>query len=118
MRPTPCSSHPCKNGGTCACDNGKDYVCKCAHGYGGKNCERKYSTDMPWIIEIFCKISKSQSKGNIHNVPENLLYLGYECLTRDWMFIQRSIRNAFSYHCLYFILEQNDTVIIAFNIFL
>ena len=35
-----CSSSPCLNGGTCQVqNNGANYVCQCAAGYSGNNCQ-------------------------------------------------------------------------------
>ena len=33
-----CSSNPCQNGGTCV-DKVNGYLCSCAHGYTGTECQ-------------------------------------------------------------------------------
>lgn len=39
-----CISRPCQNGGTCKSDNEEDYVCTCAKGFEGQNCEKGQRT--------------------------------------------------------------------------
>ncbi|XP_028419311.1 von Willebrand factor-like [Dendronephthya gigantea] len=36
----PCASGPCRNGATCI-NQGNDYECRCASGYGGRQCESR-----------------------------------------------------------------------------
>jgi hypothetical protein len=45
-RANACNSSPCSNGGTCISLNDEDqfYMCKCAEGCWGKNCENCYRT--------------------------------------------------------------------------
>ena len=51
-----CESNPCLNNGTCSEINGPGYLCACAHGFTGTNCEKgrqpaKYSFSRNAIFE-------------------------------------------------------------------
>ena len=37
---TPCTSSPCKNGGTCKITGDDSHSCQCAEGFYGDNCEK------------------------------------------------------------------------------
>ncbi|KJH41517.1 EGF-like domain protein [Dictyocaulus viviparus] len=50
--------NPCKNGALCMVTSGRNYQCKCATGYYGKNCEHKIDAcyGHPCLNNAVCKI--------------------------------------------------------------
>ncbi len=42
---TPCTSSPCKNGGTCTVKGVDSYFCECTRGRYGDNCEEGKNTN-------------------------------------------------------------------------
>jgi hypothetical protein len=54
---SPCSSLPCYNGGNCT-EVGDSFVCKCACGYKGKQCEMKGIRITSWNWKIMNMILK------------------------------------------------------------
>ena len=47
-----CSSSPCHNAGTCT-DAVNGYICDCADGYNGDNCETGMSTNLHCLATTF-----------------------------------------------------------------
>ncbi|CAB4034922.1 fat-like cadherin-related tumor suppressor homolog, partial [Paramuricea clavata] len=60
---SPCSSLPCYNGGNCT-EVGDSFVCKCACGYKGQQCEMKVSP---------CASAPCMNNGNCTNVGNSFL---------------------------------------------
>ncbi|XP_030057388.1 coagulation factor VII [Microcaecilia unicolor] len=58
-----CASNPCQNGGTCL-DEFQSYVCQCAEGYEGRNCETALNNTLKCVYdngncEQFCNDTPS-----------------------------------------------------------
>ena len=74
-----CSPQPCANGGRCT-NRLLDYICDCAEGITGKNCEkrkmiRKVNTLNPQsIIQHPKKMTFSHHQININIIPVNIIY--------------------------------------------
>ncbi|XP_028395746.1 neurogenic locus notch homolog protein 1-like [Dendronephthya gigantea] len=65
----PCASGPCRNGATCT-NFGHDYECKCASGYGGKQCELRrceYSRKLGMESKKITDLQITASSENNHN---------------------------------------------------
>ncbi|XP_029382830.1 zonadhesin, like [Echeneis naucrates] len=56
FKASPCLSYPCQNGGTCNEESNSTYICQCAEGFKGTNCEELMTPDggleTKWIILI------------------------------------------------------------------
>ncbi|KAK2140919.1 hypothetical protein LSH36_1205g00104 [Paralvinella palmiformis] len=67
VTPAPCSSDPCQNGATCTLDV-QDYICQCADGFTGTNCEidlSKHQTCTSCSSEIDPTCTENTTPSNI-----------------------------------------------------